>query len=250
MENIAVQVNNLTLKYKFVKSMNIKQEIKNVFIGKRKQNRTKEVIALNDVSFNVKKGSVTGIIGTNGSGKSTLLKTIAKIFEPDNGEVNLHSDSVSLLALGSGFQPELSGRENIYINGLLLGMKKSFIDEKVDEIIEFSDLGEFINYPIRTYSAGMKTRLAFSIASHIEPEILLIDEVLGVGDQTFREKSSKKIKNLILEDRTVLLVSHSIPTVKQLCDKTIWLHKGVLKMHGETNEVIEEYMKFVKNNKK
>ena len=243
---IAIDVKDVNLKYKIISSMNFKSELAKKITKKDTGSNVKEVLALKGVSFQVERGSNVGIIGTNGSGKSTLLKTIAKIFEPDTGYVKLHSESVSLLTLGVGFQRELSGFENIYLNGMLLGFTKKQIDAKVNDIIEFSELGDFINYPIRAYSTGMKTRLAFSIASHIESDILLIDEVLGVGDESFKVKSKEKLKQLINENRTVILISHSMSTIKENCDKVLWLHKGEVKDYGDTEAVTQKYLDFIK----
>lgn len=249
MNKLAIEVKDLNLKYKFVKTMNFKQEIVKFITRKRKERRIKEIWALKNVSFSVKKGSTVGVIGTNGSGKTTLLKTIANIFKPDSGEVKIYEKSVSLLTLGAGFQPELSGIENIYLNGLILGLKKNEIDSKLEEMINFSELEDFINYPIKTYSSGMKTRLAFSIACHIEPDILLIDEILGVGDESFKNKSQKKLEELINENRTVLMASHNLSAIRKLCNAVLWLHKGELMAYGETEEVIKKYREFVRNSK-
>ncbi|MBS4539137.1 ABC transporter ATP-binding protein [Clostridium sp. D2Q-11] len=246
MNNLAIEVKNINVKYKFVKSMNIKQELIKM-IKRKKETRTKEVWALKNLSFSIKRGSNVGIIGSNGSGKTTLLKTIASIFQPDSGEICVHENSISLLTLGAGFQPELSGYENIYLNGLILGFTKEQIDAKREEIIEFSGIGDFIYSPIRTYSSGMKTRLAFSIACHIEPDILLIDEVLGVGDESFRQKSNEKLKELIDHDRTVIMVSHSLPALQELCDELIWIEKGVLKEYGDTETVLNHYKEYMNN---
>lgn len=229
--------------------MNIRSEIRKIVTRKVERERVIEINALKNVSFGIEHGKVVGIIGTNGSGKSTLLKVLAGIFKPDSGEIAVNTDSVSLLALGSGFQVELTGLENIYINGLILGFSKKEIDKKLNEIVEFSELGEFINYPVGKYSSGMKTRLAFSIACHIDPDILLIDEVLGVGDETFKEKSQQKIRSMIKDNRTVIIVSHSIPTLRDLCDKVMWLHKGELLEFGDTNEVLNNYLDFVRKMK-
>ncbi|NBI08143.1 ABC transporter ATP-binding protein [Senegalia massiliensis] len=249
MNNLAIEVKNLNLKYKFIKSMNMKKELVKMF--KRQKNiRTKEVWALQDVSFQIEKGSNVGIIGSNGSGKTTLLKTIANIFQPDSGEIHVYEDSISLLTLGAGFQPELSGYENVYLNGLTLGFTKKEIDNKIDEIIEFSELGDFIYNPIRTYSSGMKSRLAFSIAIHIEPDILLIDEVLGVGDQSFKDKSTQKLKEIIYEDRTVIMVSHSLSTIRDLCDTVLWIEKGKVKDFGPTEQILKDYKEYMNNIRK
>lgn len=249
MSNYAIEVKNLNLKYKFVKNMNMKQELGKIITRKNKEKRVKEVWALKNVSFNIEKGKSVGIIGYNGAGKTTLLKVIAQLYKPDSGEIKLNSDSVSLLTLGAGFQPELSGIENIYLNGLLLGLKKKEIDEKLNDIISFADIGEFIYNPIKSYSSGMKSRVAFAIASHVEPEILLIDEVLGVGDQAFKEKSRKKMNELINDNRTVLIVSHSISTIRNMCESVLWLHKGEVMGFGDAKEIIQEYTDFVKKMK-
>lgn len=247
MSKYSIEVNNLNLKYRFVKNMNMKQELIEFFTKRKKEERVKEVWALKNVNFKVEKGQTVGIIGCNGAGKTTLLKTIAQIFMPDSGKVNLNSKKVSLLTLGAGFQPELSGVENIYLNGLILGFKKNEIDERINDIIEFSDLGDFIYHPLKSYSSGMRTRLAFSISCHVNPDILLIDEVLGVGDEAFKEKSSEKIKKLIDDNRTVLIVSHSLISMRKMCDKVLWLDKGEVKRFGEPNKTINEYKEFVKS---
>jgi ABC-type polysaccharide/polyol phosphate transport system ATPase subunit len=176
-----------------------------------------------------------------------MLRAIAGIFSPDEGYVDLHGNSISLLSIGVGFKKELSGRENIMLVGMLLGFPEDVIRSKIDEIIEFSELGNFIDYPVRTYSSGMYSKLAFAITSSLETDIILIDEVLSVGDEKFRKKSMARMKQLINdEDRTVVIVSHSITTLKQLCDKTIWLHDGKIKMMGPTKEVLDAYKEFMK----
>lgn len=246
MKDIAIEVKNLSVKYSFIRNTQLKKELAKFITGNKIEKRKKEIWALKNISFKIHKGHTVGIIGTNGSGKSTLLKVIANIFKPDSGEINTYTDSVSLLALGAGFQPELSGIENIYLNGLLLGMKKREIDKRLEQIIDFSELEDFVYYPIKTYSSGMKTRLAFSIAAHIEPEILLIDEVLGVGDETFKKKSSEKIKELIKENRTVLIVSHSLDSIRELCDSVIWLHNGVLMDYDVPDKVISKYKEYLR----
>ncbi|WIF96086.1 ABC transporter ATP-binding protein [Caminicella sporogenes] len=249
MRNIAIKAEKVNLKYRFIRNVNIKHEIIRSFFKKnRKDREVKEVWALKNLSFEIESGQTVGVIGSNGSGKTTLLKVIAGVFKPDSGELKLNSDSVSLLTLGAGFQNELSGYENIYISGLLLGLTREEIDNKIENIIEFSELGDSINNPLKTYSSGMKSRLAFSISSQIEPDILLIDEVLGVGDQAFKEKSYKRMQELILDrNRTVVLVSHSKSTIKNLCDKVLWIEKGEYMGYGETEEILKEYDKYMKN---
>lgn len=203
--------------------------------------------ALKGISFEVKKGEVLGIIGRNGSGKSTLLKLLSGLISPDKGDFNIEGDEHPvLLSLGAGFQPELSGIENIYLNGLLLGHNKQTIDEKLDEIIEFSELDDFVYKPVRTYSSGMKSRLAFSTAISLDPEILLVDEVLGVGDAAFQKKCREAITQKIKEDRTVILVTHSSTLVKSICDRVVWIHLGEQKAVGDTKEIVDEYDRFMK----
>ena len=199
------------------------------------------------MSFEVPKGQILGIVGKNGSGKSTLLRAIAGIFSPDEGEIDLHGNTISLLSIGVGFQNALSGRENIYLSGMLLGFSREFIDEKLEEIIEFSELGDFIDRPVKSYSSGMYSKLAFSITAILETDIMLIDEVLSVGDAKFKKKSYAKMKELISnEDRTVLIVSHSSDTIKNLCDNVLWIHDGEMKMYGTTEEVLPKYDEFMK----
>lgn len=246
--NEVIKAINISLKYKFLKKMSLKKEISK-FFAKTEIKKIKEVWALKNINFTAKKGSCIGIIGPNGAGKTTLLKIIAKVFEPDSGFLELYSDHVSLLTLGAGFQPELLGIDNIYLNGLLIGLSKKEIYEKLEEIIRFSELGDYIFYPVKTYSSGMRVRLAFSISSFIEPDILLIDEVLGVGDENFKNKSRDRVKELIKE-RTVFLASHSLASITELCDSVIWLNKGEIVEYDESIKVVEKYRNFYKNKEK
>lgn len=241
MSDIAIRIKDLNIHYKELHGYSIKRML---FKGGSKKAPT--VHAVKDLSLDVHKGEILGIIGKNGSGKSTLLNTVGGIFAPDSGEVELFGQSVSLLSIGVGFQKNLSGRENIMLNGLLLGFSEEFIREKTDEIIEFSELGSFIDKPVKTYSKGMYSKLAFSITAFLETDIILIDEILSVGDEHFKKKSAKKMKKLISdENRTVLIVSHSISTLQQLCTKVLWLHDGRIKMLGDTEEVLTAYQKFM-----
>lgn len=241
-KQLTLKVEGVKLQYEFVQNKSIKRElISNLKFWKKNEKRV-SYQALNDVSFDAYKGDTIGIIGRNGAGKSTLLRVIAGVFKPMEGNVEIYSQNVSLLALGTGFQAELSGVENIYLNGLLLGLNKKQIKERMREIIDFSELGEFINYPVRTYSSGMLSRLAFSTAIHIDPDILLIDEIIGVGDEEFKRKSSERIKNMIESDKTVVIVSHSMQFIKDMCNKVLWLEKGNVIKYGETEEVIKEYL--------
>ena len=202
--------------------------------------------AVKGVSFSVPEGEIMGIVGKNGSGKSTMLRAIAGIFSPDSGEIDLHGHSVSLLSIGVGFQKALTGRENIVLSGMLLGFSEEQVRAKMDEIIKFAELGRFIDMPVRTYSSGMYSKLAFSITAVLESDIMLIDEVLSVGDVKFKKKSYNKMKQLISnKDRTVIIVSHSSETLKKLCTSLMWLHEGEIKMIGETGKVLDAYEEFM-----
>jgi ABC-2 type transport system ATP-binding protein/lipopolysaccharide transport system ATP-binding protein len=204
--------------------------------------------ALKGVSFEVNKGDKFGIIGLNGAGKSTLLKLIAGVMKPTEGDITVTGGIVPLLEMGAGFDPDYTGRENIFLKGALLGYTRRFLEEKFDEIVEFSELEEFIDVPLKNYSSGMKARLAFSIATMVEPEILIIDEVLSVGDAKFQEKSREKMNSLLDEDATVLFVSHSTQQVRNICNRAIWLDKGKLITQGPVDEVCDAYEKFINLN--
>lgn len=241
MQDIAIHIENLNVSYKELSAYSIKRML--LKGGKKKD---KSFHALKDVSLDIKKGEILGIIGKNGSGKSTLLNTVAGIFAPDSGTIDLNGKKVSLLSIGVGFQMDMSGRENIILNGLLLGFSEEEIREKMPDIIEFSELGSFIDKPVKTYSKGMYSKLAFSITAFLETDIILIDEVLSVGDEHFKKKSSAKMKELISDkNRTVLIVSHSISTLRKLCTKMLWLHDGKIKMLGDTNEVLTAYEQYM-----
>jgi ABC-2 type transport system ATP-binding protein len=203
--------------------------------------RFEEFWALQDVNLTVPRGATVGVIGSNGSGKTTLLKCLTGIYTPERGSVSIEGNIAALLELGAGFHPELSGTENIYLNGSILGMSKKEIDNKFDSIVEFAGLEQFIDTPVKNFSSGMTVRLGFSIATHVEPEVLLIDEILSVGDQAFQRKSTEKIEQFRRDGRTILVVSHSLGLVQQLCDTVVWLEKGHVKMIGPAAEVIAEY---------
>ena len=242
MAESVISVKDVKIRYRCFKKVSI---LKTIFAPK-KFSKTEYFEAVKGVSFEVEKGQILGIVGKNGSGKSTLLRAIAGIFSPDEGTIDLHGHSISLLSIGVGFQSKLSGRENIYLSGLLLGFDRAQVDEKIDEIIEFAELGEFIDRPVKTYSSGMYSKLAFSITAILETEIMLIDEVLSVGDAKFKKKSYEKMRQLIMnKDRTVLIVSHSSDTLKRLCDNILWLHDGEIKAIGPTAEILPEYEKFM-----
>ncbi|MGB7339680.1 MAG: ABC transporter ATP-binding protein, partial [Phototrophicaceae bacterium] len=201
--------------------------------------------ALRDVSFDIGEGEVVGIIGRNGAGKSTLLKILSRITPPTIGQVTLYGRVGSLLEVGTGFHPELTGRENVYLNGTILGMTKAEIDRKFDEIVDFSGVERFIDTPIKRYSSGMQVRLAFAVAAHLEPEILIVDEVLSVGDAEFQKKSIGKMQDVSKSGRTVLFVSHNMNAIRNLCSRAIWMENGMLKSDGEVNAIATDYMRHV-----
>jgi len=239
----AIEVKDLHVVYKELKKMSIKQSL-----FRFKINRKETFEALKGVSFSVKKGKILGIVGRNGSGKSTMLRAIAGIFSPDSGSIDLKGNSVSLMSIGAGFQTKLTGFENIILCGLLMGFTEEQIRKKAPEIIEFSELGNFIYKPVRTYSSGMYSKLTFSITALLETDIMLIDEVLSVGDIHFKEKSGKKMREIIAdENRTVVIVSHSMGTLLELCDEVLWLHDGEVKEIGEPKTVISNYEAFMKS---
>ncbi len=209
----------------------------------KRQLMFQEFWALKNISFEVKKGDRVGVIGLNGAGKSTLLKIISGVMKPTEGNVKIKGKLVPLLELGAGFDSNYTGKENIFLNGAMLGYTKEFLEEKYDEIVDFSEIGKFIDVPIKNYSSGMKARLGFSIATMIEPEILVLDEVLSVGDAKFRKKSEERIMSLFDKGITVLFVSHSVHQVKRLCNKAIWLENGRLVMQGNADEVCDKYDK-------
>lgn len=241
MEEYAIEVKNLKVRYRCLNKISIKKSLFHM-----KKSNTEVFEALHGVSFNVKQGEIVGIIGKNGSGKSTMLRAIGGIFSADEGSIDLHGHSISLLSIGVGFQKKLTGRENILLSGMVLGFEENYIRERMDEIIEFSELGDFVDRPVKTYSSGMYSKLAFAITAILETEIMLIDEVLSVGDAKFKKKSFKKMKSLISdENRTVLIVSHSIETLQKLCTRVIWIHDGNLKMDGEPEKVLAAYDEFM-----
>ena len=238
----AIEVKDLKIRYRCLKKLSIRKSLFSL-----KKSKTEVFEAVKGVSFNVPEGEIMGIVGKNGSGKSTMLRAIAGIFSPDEGSVDLHGHTISLLSIGVGFQKKLTGRENIYLSGMLLGFSEEFIRSKMDEIIEFAGLGKFIDMPVRTYSSGMYSKLAFSITAVLETDIMLIDEVLSVGDEKFKKKSYEKMKSLISNrERTVVIVSHSLDTIADLCDKVMWMHEGKLIEIGTPDEVLPRYLEFMK----
>lgn len=239
-EKAAIQVRDLSIIYREIRHLSL-QNLRRKDLDKKGGYQ-----ALSDVTFDVANGEIIGLIGRNGSGKSTLLRAIAGIFSPDKGTIDLFGRTATILSIGLGFQRKLSGRENIYLSGMLLGFTRAQIDEKVDEIIAFSELEEYIEKPVRTYSNGMHSKLSFSIVAILGADIILIDEVLSVGDAYFQKKSMQKMRELISDaNRTVVIVSHNMATIRILCSRAIWLADGRIKMIGETQDVIKEYEKLV-----
>ena len=245
-KEIAIRVEHLTMEFKITKDKidTLKEYI--IRTIKRNKKEKEKVRVLNDISFDVYKGDRVGILGFNGAGKSTLLKILAGIYEPTHGSISINGKVAPLLELGAGFDKNYTGKNNIYLNGAFLSMDEDFINAKYNEILEFSELGEYINYPVKNYSSGMRAKLGFSIATLVEPDILIVDEILSVGDIKFRKKSSEKIKSMMSEGVTVLLVSHSIGQIREICNKCIWIEDGHLVMEGEANEVCDAYVRSAK----
>ena len=235
-----IHIENVSVRYKmsYDRVKSIKEYLVQLVRGKL---RYEEFWALKNVSFDVKKGEVVGIVGHNGAGKSTMLKVISGILKPTEGNVSVGGNIVPMLELGSGFDFDLTGRENVFLNGAILGYPKQYLKEKYDEIVEFSELGKFIDVPLRNYSSGMLMRLAFSIATVVNPEILIVDEILAVGDAAFQKKSYARMKELMSGGTTVLFVSHDLNQIREMCDRVVWLDHGQVKMFGETKPVCDAY---------
>lgn len=236
----AIRVRNLYKDFKLNsdKPMTLKERL--LYIGK---NKVQKVHILKDIDLDIKKGETVALIGTNGSGKSTLLKLMTKIIYPTKGKITVDGKLTSLLELGAGFHPDFTGRENIYFNASIFGLTAKEIDRRIPDIIEFSELGELIDTPVRTYSSGMYMRLAFSVAINVDAEILLIDEILAVGDQHYQEKCFKKLHELKEAGKTIVIVSHDMKSVKDLCDRAVWIYEGRIRLDGTTDKVIDEYLK-------
>ena len=233
-------VNNVSkIFYVFMDKANSLKE--KMLFWKRNKRETREV--LKDINLTIKNGEAVALIGVNGSGKSTLLKLMTKIIYPTRGEIVTNGKLTSLLELGAGFHPDFSGRENIYFNASIFGLTKKQIDARLEEIIEFSELRDFIDNPVRTYSSGMFMRLAFAVAINVDADILLVDEILSVGDQHFQEKCLNKMKELKAQGKTMVFVTHSLGSARELCDRAVWLNKGHIQLDGDVNEVIDEYLK-------
>ena len=244
MSKTAIEVDNVSMKFNL--SREKVDSLKDyIFKTIKREIQYNEFWALKNVSFSVEKGDRVGILGLNGAGKSTLLKVISGVFKPTEGHVDKHGKMVPLLELGAGFDPQYTGKENIYLYGAMLGYTKKFIDSKYDEIVEFSELQKFMDVPVKNYSSGMKSRLGFSIATVVEPKILILDEVLSVGDAKFRKKSEKKIMSMFDSGVTVLFVSHSLEQVQRLCNKAMILEKGKLIAYGDIDPISEQYSKMI-----
>lgn len=240
MSKTMIEVSDVSMRFRMNtdRILSLKEFVTTALRGKL---HYEEFTALDHVSFSVNKGETLGLIGRNGAGKSTMLKVISGILKPTQGHVTCHGNIVPMLELGSGFDMELTGRENIFLNGAILGYDEDFLKEKYDEIVEFSELGKFIHVPIRNYSSGMMARLAFSVASVVNPEILIVDEILAVGDAAFQEKSRARMMEMMGGGTTVLFVSHSMEQIRQMCSRVVWLEHGAVKMIGDTDEVCDAY---------
>ena len=238
--DVAIDVNHVTKTFKLYsdKPQTLKERLVRGW-----KNKTEERTVLKDINLEIKKGETVALIGVNGSGKSTLLKLMTKIIYPNKGTLKTYGKLTSLLELGAGFHPDFTGRENIYFNAAIFGLTKKEIDDRLDKIIEFSELGDFIDSPVRTYSSGMYMRLAFSVAINVDAEILLIDEILAVGDQHFQDKCFAKLEELAKSKMTIVIVSHSLDSIRRLCNRAIWINEGVVAMDGDSNKVIDEYLK-------
>ena len=237
-----IDINNVSMRFNLGIEKNF--SFKMAFIGifdKSKRPKKEDFWALKNVSLHVNKGEVVGLIGSNGAGKSTLLKLVSGVMKPTKGKITVNGAISPMIELGAGFDPELTARENIYLNGAVLGYSKKFLDEKFEEIVDFSELRDFLDVPIRNFSSGMTAKLAFSIATIVNPEILIVDEILSVGDIKFQEKSKSKMLEMIKGGTTVLYVSHSLDSIKQLCDRAMWLENGEVQMTGNAKEVCDKY---------
>lgn len=244
-----IKLENISMKFNLgIEATSFKETFISILSGKRKKKESNEFWALKDISFNIKKGEVVGLIGSNGAGKSTLLKVVSGVMKPTKGKITVKGVISPMIELGAGFDPELTARENIYLNGAILGYSKSFIENKFEEIVEFSELRDFLDVPVKNFSSGMTAKLAFSIATIVDPEILIVDEILSVGDIKFQEKSKKKMMELINGGTTVLYVSHSIESIKELCTRVVWLEHGKIIKTGAPKEICQEYYEYQMKN--
>lgn len=249
--NVMIEIDQVSMRFNLgiERGFSLKQGFVDLF-NKEKRKKKKEnkntFWALKDISVTINEGEVVGFIGANGAGKSTLLKIVAGVMKPTKGKVLAYGNICPMIELGAGFDPQLTARENIYLNGAVMGYSKELIDSKFNEIVEFSELENFLDVPVQNFSSGMSARLAFSIATIVEPEILIVDEILSVGDIAFQRKSEEKMLSMINGGTTVLYVSHSIEAIKKLCDKVVWIEQGVIKKIGG-KEICDEYFKYMEN---
>lgn len=249
-KDIMIEVNDVSMRFNLgiEKGFSIKQAFVDIFNKEKRKKKKKnpEFWALKNVDFKINRGEVVGFVGSNGAGKSTLLKVVAGVMKPTKGNVKAYGNICPMIELGAGFDPQLTARENIYLNGAVMGYSKELIDSKFNEIVEFSELKDFLDVPVQNFSSGMVARLAFSIATIVDPEILIVDEILSVGDIAFQAKSEQKMLNMINGGTTVLFVSHSIEQIKKMCDRVIWIEHGVVQKNGG-KEVCDEYKEFMEN---
>lgn len=245
-DKIMIDVKDLTIRFNLAnqKIDNLKEYFIKLI---KKELMFQEFLALKDVSFQVKKGEAWGIVGTNGSGKSTLLKAICGILKPYKGTITINGSVAPLIELGAGFDGNMTARENIFLNGCMLGHSEKYMKEHFDEIVDFAELWDFLDSPIKNYSSGMKARLGFSVATMVRPQILIVDEILAVGDYKFRKKCEKRMNDMLSSGTTLMYVSHSTEEVKNLCDHALWLNKGTMVMQGKASEVCDAYMETQKN---
>ena len=242
-KDIAIKATHVTKTFKlyYDRSHTLKEKL--LFFSRKNKSKDHILTVLKDINLEIKKGESVALVGTNGSGKSTLLKLMTKIIYPNKGRIDTNGKLTSLLELGAGFHEDFTGRENIYFNASIFGLTRKEIDERIDDIIEFSELHDFIDNPIRTYSSGMYMRLAFSVAINVQADILLIDEILAVGDKHFQDKCYAKLIELKNAGKTIVIVTHDTAAVKRFCDRAIWLYQGQVRMDGSVNEVMSEYIK-------
>lgn len=250
MNDIMIKINNVSMRFNLgiEKGFSFKQAFVEMFDFKKRKERKEQLArnnfwALTNVNFEIKRGEVVGLVGTNGAGKSTLLKIVSGVYKPTKGNVQAYGNICPMIELGAGFDPELTARENIFLNGAIMGYSKQFLQDAYDSIVDFAELHDFMEVPIKNFSSGMMARLAFSVATITDPEILIVDEILSVGDPAFQIKSEQKMLNMITGGTTVLYVSHSLESLRRLCNRVVWLDHGKIVQFGETNEVCEAYMR-------
>ncbi len=248
MEDIMIEVNDVSMRFNLgiEQGFSLKQGFIDLFNPKkrkekREQREKNDFWALKHVSFDIKRGEVVGLVGTNGAGKSTMLKVVSGVYKPTEGSVHTHGNICPMIELGAGFDMDLNARENVFLNGSIMGYTKSFLEEKYQEIVDFAELQDFMEVPVRNFSSGMMARLAFSVATVVDPEILIVDEILSVGDAAFQAKSENKMLSMINGGTTVLYVSHSIESIRRLCNRVVWMDHGQVRMIGEANEVCDAY---------